>query len=860
MPAVIQKTVRLAVEGNQVVLQELRTVGTQGEAALSRIGVGAKTANDNLETMGRTGGRSAAQARADFVNLGQQIQDVAVQAQAGTSWFTIMAQQGPQIASAFSFLNPMTGIFVAIGAAVAGVVYNMGLLGEETLTAEERTNRLDRAMANARSTIGATANTVDELTRRYAALNAQQLQVERNLLRARIDEAKQMQELSRRNLGDVAGALANPGAAAGLARLSQQEQQDPRNRIERDPELDRRIAALAKVEELQRRLAQGKGSVQDALDLRGLLDQYPKIVENQQQVANELSIQTQAAQEADDAYNRLNAQLAVLEQRSTAADAATIATTGSTAAAGKANDAYGDTVKRLTTDILKAKDARKGFIQEQLDRLPADATPEQRAEVQRLAEAYFDASKKTDAYGDSVKRLATDLLKTKDARKGFIQEQLDRLPAEATAEQRAEVERLAGAYFDSQAASRAAHTAQVTGARQAKAAVRDLAAEHQRDLDLLDRLAIRAEGRTNDLAERVRASGRQAVEQLSESGEKDPGMVARTREAGENVELRSAARRREADAIREATRANTEADRVLQRALPLQDAYLKQLADIESATLTKIRLNPQLAETYRQIGEAAKQAAGEENREALRAEAERKRQAQMDELELTGGAGGGVTLWLDDLRQETMSVASMTRETLGGAWQATGDIIRNTILGVKTDFKAMAASFIADTAAMIAQQMLLRGVMGLFGGGAGATAAPAAGGGFLSMFAPILGVFGRHQGGRIESGIPDRNVPAAAFDNAVRRHDGGPLGLGPDEVPFIGLRGERVLNRKEAREWEERRESAVTVNQTLNVDARGSQDPGMVGAVVRLSANQARREMRQELSSARRGRMRPGRG
>jgi hypothetical protein len=57
-------------------------------------------------------------------------------------------------------------------------------------------------------------------------------------------------------------------------------------------------------------------------------------------------------------------------------------------------------------------------------------------------------------------------------------------------------------------------------------------------------------------------------------------------------------------------------------------------------------------------------------------------------------------------------------------------------------------------------------------------------------------------------------VPAMAFADAPRMHAGGMAGLRADEVPAILQRGERVLSRAEARDYDGpgRREPNVTVN------------------------------------------------
>jgi hypothetical protein len=88
----------------------------------------------------------------------------------------------------------------------------------------------------------------------------------------------------------------------------------------------------------------------------------------------------------------------------------------------------------------------------------------------------------------------------------------------------------------------------------------------------------------------------------------------------------------------------------------------------------------------------------------------------------------------------------------------------------------------------------------------------------------ILGsIFSRlfHDGGLVgqdslsRSGGVGRMVPAGVFASAPRFHDGAYLK--PDEVPAILQRGERVLNRKEARAYErgDPRSSGAVVNVTI---------------------------------------------
>lgn len=56
--------------------------------------------------------------------LGWQIQDVAVQAQMGTSAFVIIGQQGSQLAAAFGPTGALVGAFIAVASVIAGTFFN----------------------------------------------------------------------------------------------------------------------------------------------------------------------------------------------------------------------------------------------------------------------------------------------------------------------------------------------------------------------------------------------------------------------------------------------------------------------------------------------------------------------------------------------------------------------------------------------------------------------------------------------------------------------------------------------------------------------------------------------------------------
>ena len=124
---------------------------------IAKIGIdvdvtGAKEAGDQLDNLGKKGKKAegglkdAAKGanktngpframRGSVQQVSWQLQDVAVQAQMGTSAFTILGQQGPQLASIFGPGGAVVGAFIAFGAMAGGVLYTT-LSGASELTKE----------------------------------------------------------------------------------------------------------------------------------------------------------------------------------------------------------------------------------------------------------------------------------------------------------------------------------------------------------------------------------------------------------------------------------------------------------------------------------------------------------------------------------------------------------------------------------------------------------------------------------------------------------------------------------------------------------------------------------------------------
>ena len=159
-----------------------------------------------------------------------------------------------------------------------------------------------------------------------------------------------------------------------------------------------------------------------------------------------------------------------------------------------------------------------------------------------------------------------------------------------------------------------------------------------------------------------------------------------------------------------------------------------------------------------------------------------------------GGIFGRAAAFLDEYAERAGTVASLIEESFKKGFSAIEDAIGQFVQTGKIEFSSLVSSMLADLARLSIRQAVLGPLSSLLSNFLG--------GGLLS------GIF--HNGGRVGEPGPARMVPAAAFAGAPRLHDGGMLGLRPDEVPAILQRGERVLNRREAREWERGR--GVTIN------------------------------------------------
>lgn len=110
---------------------------------LAKSGEGVTKATDQMPAKIGAAGKAFDSIKKNATGLSFQLQDVAVQAQMGTNNLTILAQQGPQIASLFGPVGAVTGVVIGLGAALAGPMLTaLGSVGDESESVADRISQL----------------------------------------------------------------------------------------------------------------------------------------------------------------------------------------------------------------------------------------------------------------------------------------------------------------------------------------------------------------------------------------------------------------------------------------------------------------------------------------------------------------------------------------------------------------------------------------------------------------------------------------------------------------------------------------------------------------------------------------------
>lgn len=142
--------------------------------------------------------------------IGYQLQDIAVQAQMGTSALVILGQQGSQVASVFGPTGAMVGAVIAVGAALLGMATASGVAGESIDELAKKADSLGKAQLE------------DAINKANVELNDQQ-QV---LIKA--TEKVQRMELAQKNANLTTGVYA---VKLAEAKAEQEAQSDVVNQL-----------------------------------------------------------------------------------------------------------------------------------------------------------------------------------------------------------------------------------------------------------------------------------------------------------------------------------------------------------------------------------------------------------------------------------------------------------------------------------------------------------------------------------------------------------------------------------------------------------------------------------------------------
>ena len=171
--------IRLVVRDGDTTQRILERTGTQGAAALGKLGDASKraAADANLftEKLDRLG-TGATSIRGNIANIGYQVQDLAVQIGSGTNVVVALTQQLPQLAGGFGPVGAAIGAVVAVGGALA---LAFGGLSSKAKDAEVAVKAFDAAQASAKATAGGSIDTMAELAGKYAAMSDSLKELER---------------------------------------------------------------------------------------------------------------------------------------------------------------------------------------------------------------------------------------------------------------------------------------------------------------------------------------------------------------------------------------------------------------------------------------------------------------------------------------------------------------------------------------------------------------------------------------------------------------------------------------------------------------------------------------------------------
>lgn len=511
MAATIQRSYDLRVTGAETVVAALRRVGQEADSSLPGVATAAGKASRGLDDFSAAAGRAsqaATKSARDFEtagngisknfrgalgNAGFQVQDFIVQIEGGTSAFRAFSQQAPQFLSAFGPVGILLGTVVTVGSLAASAIFG---LGEKTSETARLTDIAKASHEAFQQTLGATASSVEDLTRKYAGLTAELRKFEQERIQSALLEADRTAQAAKRAANEQATALEEQFGRTDLQFADQglvprQYPPEVQAQIEANRRLFEANDALKTNGNVVDYATTASGVLRDLINrsrTQGIPDQDVKALDDSRQKL--IDFGEKSKQAAED-MAKLNAQLALLEGRATAADKALLGNGKGGGAANKVQDLI-DQAKRL---VAAGNDARKAFVAQGLERLPEGTSAEDRAAYEAQLNQLYDlkvaregatkaaseqaaADRKaaSDAEHDAgiLARLSQEIETATNKRQRYIDTQLRSLSASASPALRNQVAAAAGERFDRDQAEEQRKKAETAAKQQAESVDRFL--------------------------------------------------------------------------------------------------------------------------------------------------------------------------------------------------------------------------------------------------------------------------------------------------------------------------------------------------------------------------------------------------
>lgn len=164
-----------------------------------------------------------------------------------------------------------------------------------------------------------------------------------------------------------------------------------------------------------------------------------------------------------------------------------------------------------------------------------------------------------------------------------------------------------------------------------------------------------------------------------------------------------------------------------------------------------------------------------------------------------------ITRTLKEYAEEAKRIGDDIGDVFVGAFDSMGDAVAEFVKGGKFSFSDLVGSILGDLAKLSIQKTILSPMANALSGALSGL------GGSGSGWGAALTSWLHHDGGRVGAGAR-LSIPAYAIAGAPRFHDGGGFGLRSDEQVSVLQRGERVLNRRQTRDWESGGGTVVNIN------------------------------------------------